>query len=87
MRHTLFIFIYFFNLAFSGDNIVSSDFYSIKFKNILGEDKSFKEFSGKKILVVNVASYCGYTKQYKDCLLYTSPSPRDQRGSGMASSA
>tara|TARA_B100001142_G_scaffold36085_1_gene31813 strand:- start:273 stop:809 length:537 start_codon:yes stop_codon:yes gene_type:complete len=66
MRHTLFIFIYFFNLAFSGDNIVSSDFYSIKFKNILGEDKSFKEFSGKKILVVNVASYCGYTKQYKD---------------------
>ena len=25
--------------------------------------------------------------QYKDCLLYTSPSPRDQRGSRMPSSA
>ena len=26
-------------------------------------------------------------QQYKDCLLYTSPSPRDQRGSRMPSSA
>ena len=26
-------------------------------------------------------------KQYPDCLLYTSPSPRDQRGSRMPSSA
>ena len=25
--------------------------------------------------------------EYKDCLLYTSPSPRDQRGSRMPSSA
>ena len=27
------------------------------------------------------------TGQYEDCLLYTSPSPRDQRGSRMPSSA
>ena len=27
------------------------------------------------------------TRQYKGCLLYTSPSPRDQRGSRMPSSA
>ncbi|NNE26557.1 MAG: glutathione peroxidase [Saprospiraceae bacterium] len=26
----------------------------------------FSEFKGKKILVVNVASKCGFTKQYKD---------------------
>jgi len=66
MKHFFSLFIYFFGLAFSGDDFMSSDFYSINFKNILGEEKSFKEFSGKKILVVNVASYCGYTKQYKD---------------------
>ena len=27
------------------------------------------------------------TEEYEDCLLYTSPSPRDQRGSRMPSSA
>ena len=29
----------------------------------------------------------GYTELLTDCLLYTSPSPRDQRGSRMPSSA
>ena len=29
----------------------------------------------------------GHMKLYKSCLLYTSPSPRDQRGSRMPSSA
>ena len=28
-----------------------------------------------------------WANEYKACLLYTSPSPRDQRGSGMAASA
>ena len=28
-----------------------------------------------------------FIEQFKDCLLYTSPSPRDQRGSRMPSSA
>ena len=28
-----------------------------------------------------------YSKEFMDCLLYTSPSPRDQRGSRMPSSA
>ena len=54
------------NTVFSKGDIVSTNFYSINFKNMLGEEKSFKEFSGKKILIVNVASYCGYTRQYKD---------------------
>ena len=54
------------NLAFSRGDVMSSNIYDINFKNILGEEISFKEFSGKKILVVNVASYCGFTRQYKD---------------------
>ena len=30
---------------------------------------------------------CGKVEEFNDCLLYTSPSPRDQRGSRMPSSA
>jgi glutathione peroxidase len=30
-----------------------------------GTEKSLKEFAGKVVLLVNVASRCGYTKQYK----------------------
>ena len=49
---------------------------------INSEGKSLKlgDFSGQVLLIVNVASYCGFTIQYEDlqtCLLYTSPSPRD----------
>ena len=33
------------------------------------------------------ADIVGYEGQYQVCLLYTSPSPRDQRGSRMPSSA
>ena len=67
MMKNIFLYIFFiFNIVFTKGDIVSSNFYSINFKNILGEEKSFKEFSGKKILIVNVASYCGYTRQYKD---------------------
>ena len=62
-----FLYIFFiFNVVFSRGDVLSSNVYDINFKNILGEELSFKKFSGKKILVVNVASYCGYTRQYKD---------------------
>ena len=46
--------------------MTAKDIYSIKFKNVVGKEMSLDEFKGKKILVVNVASYCGYTRQYKD---------------------
>jgi len=45
---------------------VNSDIYDIKFKNIIGEEVSLQNYSGKKILIVNVASYCGYTGQYAE---------------------
>tara|TARA_B100000989_G_scaffold292945_1_gene269616 strand:+ start:60 stop:596 length:537 start_codon:yes stop_codon:yes gene_type:complete len=47
-------------------NMTVKDIYSIKFNNVVGKEMSLDEFKGKKILVVNVASYCGYTRQYKD---------------------
>ncbi len=45
---------------------MNSDIYEIKFKNIIGEEVSLQNYSGKKILIVNVASYCGYTGQYAE---------------------
>ena len=41
----------------------------------------------EKFKAGDVAVYIKRNKQYISCLLYTSPSPRDQRGSRMPSSA
>ena len=39
--------------------------YDYRAKLINGKEISLKDFKGKKILFVNVASNCGYTPQYK----------------------
>ena len=46
--------------------IPSIDFYSLKTKTIDGELFSFSSLKGKRVLIVNTASRCGYTPQYKD---------------------
>jgi glutathione peroxidase len=38
--------------------------YTIPLKDIDGKDTSLKTYAGKAVLVVNVASECGYTRQY-----------------------
>lgn len=39
--------------------------HSFKVKSIEGKTIDFSQFKGKKILVVNTASKCGYTPQYE----------------------
>ena len=39
--------------------------YDFVVKDIRGNDFDFSSLKGKKIMIVNVASKCGYTKQYK----------------------
>lgn len=42
------------------------NFYDFTVKTIDGKELPLSTFKGKKVLVVNVASKCGFTPQYKD---------------------
>ncbi|MCT4640977.1 MAG: glutathione peroxidase [Bacteriovoracaceae bacterium] len=39
--------------------------YDFNVKNIKGEDVSISKYKGKKLLIVNTASKCGFTPQYE----------------------
>ena len=41
-------------------------FYDLNIESITGELIDFKEYKNKAVLVVNTASYCGFTKQYEE---------------------
>lgn len=41
-------------------------FHSLTGTLITGEQTSFEKYRGKKLLIVNLASQCGYTPQYKE---------------------
>lgn len=47
------------------DSEISSSFYEFTLKDIEGKTIDFSQFRGKKVLLVNVASKCGYTPQYE----------------------
>ena len=42
-----------------------ANFYDLKATSIEGEQINFSQFKGKKVLIVNTASSCGYTYQYE----------------------
>ena len=41
-------------------------FYDFKINSISGDVINLNDYKGKPVLVVNTASYCGFTKQYND---------------------
>ncbi|MFC0655434.1 glutathione peroxidase [Mongoliitalea lutea] len=46
--------------------LMEKTIYDFKMKDINGDEIDFSQFQGKKLLLVNVASRCGYTPQYED---------------------
>ena len=46
-------------------NKITDSIYNFSVKNIDGQEVSLDKYKGKVILIVNVASKCGYTPQYE----------------------
>jgi glutathione peroxidase len=54
------------NSNMSAENVVKETIYQFKVEDLSGKIFDFASLKGKKIIVVNTASRCGNTPQYKD---------------------
>ena len=52
-------------LIFMSTLLQAGSIYDIAIKEIDGKDTTLAAYKGKVVLIVNVASHCGYTPQYK----------------------
>ena len=66
MKQIIFILsIFLFTNQMHSQTMDTSSLYSIKINSISGSEINLKDYKGKKILFVNVASECGFTSQYE----------------------
>ena len=61
--YIIFLMFSFFNKSYADNN---KSFFDFKINSIDGNEINFSEYKGKTFLIVNVASQCGFTKQYDD---------------------
>ena len=68
MKKFLFIGLTIFMFFFKNTALANYDkvFFDFKIESITGEVINFEKYKNKVILVVNTASYCGFTKQYDE---------------------
>jgi len=65
MRKALIILTFFFSVQVNAQNSNDMNIYDFSVPALEGGTINFDDFKGKKILIVNTASECGYTPQYK----------------------
>jgi glutathione peroxidase len=53
-------------VATNATQIMPTSFFQLQATSLNGQQVSFEQYKGKKIIVLNVASKCGYTPQYAD---------------------
>lgn len=62
MRKFVFLILTLMSLSVFSQN----NFYDFVVKDINGKDFKFSQLAGKKVMIVNTASKCGFTPQYED---------------------
>lgn len=67
MKNISIIFTFLFSLTLISQTTImqNNSIHKFKVESLSGGDIDFSEFKGKKILIVNTASKCGYTPQYE----------------------